>query len=510
MAAFNVTVSTNTITISEGDVSLKNTNMPILGGAGGTAQWTNDIFFSIYTRVGGAFLNYSAFSLASFTFTSHDIGMMLAALFPNFYSNANASTLQTDYPEFGPSFARLNGTDITVAPSYNLSTTFDDTAYTISAVTNISNASPWVFTHFGTACGVLEGQIVVNLGASPLSAICLSSIDPTNAAARQQAGIYDEVGSSASTIYVVYTNLFSNAFSNGGMLHPYQFLAIWPIFARIGLTNTPSKKPLAFLDVLMDTFWLRRGESTFFERSLRKNATYGAFGNYLLSVFNYNPEGGAASWDIPVVPIFSSLPEYAAIRKYIFSNVTFRTTATALQFVWNAGYTGSAPSKVLVGNVDAGGFPKVYRRLMMVYCACVEYDIANTSTAGATFISNTESAILTQNPEFATIQDFYQAGATALANGEYAHFFKYASTIPYGGSSNVFATFVAPYISWSANVLALPETLALNKNLAYAQLGILGSSIAYNQVTTIINTNLGIANMDSTEATNCRTYSYTP
>jgi hypothetical protein len=288
MATFNVSVSTNTITISDGTPSLKNVSMPVLGEAGGTAQWTNDIFFTVYQRFGGATYFYSPYNLpalgsGSSDLNPHDVGMMLATLFPNFYNNANASTIQTEYPEFGPSFARLNGTDITVSPSYNLTAAFNDDAYTIGGTTAIGNTVPWIFTQFGIGDKGFANTIANNLAGTPSYAVCLTDVNPAGTTSEKQTAFFDAVGSGASNIFVVYTNIFTTAFTNGQMLHPYQFLAIWPVLARITVNTNPGKNPIAFLNTLFDTMWMRRGKSVYFDRDARRGTTYGCFGNYLLS-----------------------------------------------------------------------------------------------------------------------------------------------------------------------------------------------------------------------------------
>jgi hypothetical protein len=518
MASFNVSVSGNTLTISEGDVSLKNVNMPILGGSGGTTQWNNDIFFSVYQRFGGATYFYSAYNLPAIgvganDLNAHDIGMVLATLFPNLYNNPNANTIQTDYPEFGPSFARLNGTDINTSPSYALTANFNDDAYTVGGTTDVTNTVPWIFTQFGIGDKGFASTISNNLAGSPSYAICLTGNNPVGTLTDKQTSFCDAVPSGALNVFVVYTNIFTNAFSNGQMIHPYQFLAIWPVLARISINTNTGKNPIAFLNTLFDTFWMKRGTSTYFDRTARRDTTYGCFGNYLLSVFNFNTAGGASAWNIPVIPAFSAVPEYAII-KYIVNNFTPGGTQSAtlsgIGTLWNAGYSGSGFTKTLIGNVDSNGLAKVYRRLMMFYCAAIERGNAEASGYGTTFISNTETQILATNPEYATVADFYQAGANALTPGEYAYFFKYAKGIPLGGS-NVFDTYVSPYLSWAADVNSLPvASYPVNKAFVEADRLFQFSTILSPAIYSIITTTKGISYMSGAEANDFITYVYPP
>ncbi len=524
MTAFNINIVGNTITISDGIAGLKNVNVPIIGGAGGNAQWNNDIFFSFYTRnfMGGQY-TYSTYAIDGYTFNAHDIGMMLAMLFPNFYNNANANTIQADYPEFGSLFARLNGTDITIAPSYEFALDFDDTVYTPSGGGSIdkNNAIGCAFIHFGVGAASSNLNNEIGNFCTSTYGVHLTSANPTIALERQNDGYYDctQGASVQQPIYIVYTNLFSNAFSNGGMIHPFQFLSIWPIMARKLKSDNPTKNPIAFIDTLFDTSWLRRGVSTYFDRTARKDTTYGCFGNYFMSIFNYNPLGLANSWDIPIVPIFMNFPEYVAIKRRINtlsndSNVS--TTWGTMDNLYSSGYQGGllVPpfNYIYTGNVKAND-RKVFRRLIMYYCAAIERGIAEANTFGTTFVDNTENAILTYNPTL-TLNQFYSSGASLLDSGEYAHFFKYAISVPYtpsgGALTNVFEHFVAPYISWAQNVRDLATTLPLTKNFQHGQVQTFGASTIANTGLNTIKTNWGITNMSNAERQDVENYVYTP
>ncbi len=521
MTAFNFTQSGNSITISNGIAGLKDVDMPGIGvGVPNNVQWKEDIFFQFWDKFGGMTYFYSQKDLSTYTFTSHDIGMMLAILFPNLYNNANASTIQNDYPEFGPLFARLNGTDITISPSYALSTTFDDIVYTPSGggATNKDNAKGYVFQHFGL-CGITNSNMS-SFANNSLTGVHLTSYDPSFPAERQNS-YYDATNSGLTQGIVVYTNLFTTAFSNNGMIHPFQFLAIWPLLARISKTDDPTRNPIAFIGTAMDTMWMKRGSSNFFNRGARQNTTYGCFGNYLLSIFNYNPLGLTNSWDIPVVPVFGNIFEYASAKVkmntyFNSSPITPKANDQAIAALWDNGYSGSSPNKNLYGNIKPNN-KKVFRRLIMLYCAALERD----NTFGQNFITNTETEIKNAYPIYvADISLFYQSGASLLSSGEYAYMWKYATTVAYtpagGGLTNVFAYFVAPYISWSANVLALPNILALGSNYINGQNALFsGSTILNSAISTVVNglaigAGTNISDMDASQMTNITNYSYTP
>lgn len=517
MAAFSVSVVGGTITISEGDpinIPLKNVNMPLIDNVVGTTQWKENIFFKVYDRTGASPYIYDEvqFDLIGINFTAHDFGMMLAMLLPNLYNNVHANTLQTQYPEFGPLFSRLNGTDILTAPSYEFSANFDDSAYDNGTTISLNNASGCVFTHFGIGTQVLNTQCSSLCNGSALIAVHVTGIDPANPFTIEDT-FYGATPSNVATTYVVYTNLFTTAFSNyidpkNPMIHPFQFLAIWPIFARFLKHFYPTLNPTCFTNWLFDTFWLQRGQSTYFDRTLRLDTTYGAFGNYLLSVFNYNPLGGVNAWNIPVLPVFGSTPEYA-VTKILIDNYANTSPATPsandpdLSVLWNGGFDGLSPTTSLSGNIVSGE-KKVFRRLIIAYCAA----LSHSTIFGNAFITNTENAILAKYPSL-TLPQFYQSGASQLANGEYAHMWKYASQIAYGGS-NVFSVFVNPYISWGASVTALPNVLSLEKNFRHGQNQIFLNTVLNTQLTTTINTTLGLGEMNGSEKRNVEDYVYTP
>ncbi len=517
MAAFNITTVGGTITITEGDpinIPLKNVNMPLINSVSGTTQWKEDIFFKVYDRTGAPPYIYDEvqFDLIGINFTAHDLGMMLAMLFPNLYNNTYANTIQTDYPEFGPLFSRLNGTDILAFPSYEFSTNFDDSAYDNGTTISLNNASGCVLTHFGIGTQVLNAECASLCNGSALIAVHVTGIDPANPFTIEDT-FYGATPSNVATTYVVYTNLFTTAFSNyispkTPMIHPFQFLAVWPIFARFLRFFYPTLKPTCFSNWLFDTFWLQRGESTYFDRTLRLDTIYGAFGNYLLSVFNYNPLGGVYAWDIPVLPVFSSLTEYS-VTKILIDNYanTSPTTPSAndpeLSVLWNGGFDGLSPTTSLSGNIVSGE-KKVFRRLIIAYCAA----LSHSTVFGNAFITNTESAILAKYPSL-TLPQFYQSGASQLNNGEYAHMWKYASQIAYGGS-NVFSVFVNPYISWGANVTNLPHVLALNKNFRHGQNQLFLNTVLNTQLVTTISTNLGLSDMTGQDKQNVEDYVYPP
>lgn len=284
MAIFNVSVSGNEIIITEGTIALKNTPMPLLDGSPATTEWVNDIFFRIYVRTG---TSAGAFSFNPVNWTSlntHDIGMLLATIFPNLYSNANAAAIEAEYPEFTPLFARLNGDPIGAGSAYNFANTFDETAFGSPA--SNSNAIPCVLTHFGIGT-LLNGYVPVGAGAAGTFGVHLTSYDPTDAATVNDS-LYTGILANVGVQYIVYSNLLLDAFSNYGTvpggIQPFQFLAMWPPVARLIQSIEPTRNPVMYLNTLLDTMWLRRGTPAYFNRAARLNNLYGATGNYLLSV----------------------------------------------------------------------------------------------------------------------------------------------------------------------------------------------------------------------------------
>jgi hypothetical protein len=516
MAAFTVTTNTNTITISEGDISLKNTNMPILDGNYSTTQWIEDIYFKLYLRSGSTPGTYAFAPVNWQTLTSHDIGMVLATLFPNLYNNPNAGTLQTEYPEFTPLFARLNGSPLGSGSAYNFANTFDQTAFGTPADTN--NTTTCILTQFGIG-NLLDDHIPVGGAAAGSYGIHITAIDPTNPAVRNTS-FYTGTNAAVSVQYIVHSNLLSTAFStygeNQGGIQPFQFLAMWIPISRLLKTLEPTKNPVLYLNTLLDTMWLRRGLTNYFNRSARLDNTYGATGNYLLSIFNFNPSAPSGeSWSVPVFPLFSSLFEHEIVNKDIYVKLPLGVASAidvALGIQYNAGVTvASGPIYTLTGNIAANN-KKVYRRLIMLYTACAEYDLDNPGGLGQAFIDATETLIVAQTG--LTLSQFYQSGASLLSSGEYAYFFKFTSEVaftPTGGSATtIFGHFVNPYISWGANVLALVDTFNFKRNFTTAQTALYTNCPVLDTAINAALTAFNIPNMNAGQQAQIIAYQYTP
>ncbi len=516
MTIFNVTTSGNEILITDGSINLKNIDMPLFDGTLNTTQWINDIFFRLYQRTGSGVGSYSFSSVNWATLNNHDIGMMLATIFPNLYNNPNITAIQTEYPEFTPLFARLNGQPIGSGSAYNFANTFDQTAFGTPA--NLSNSTTCILTHFGIG-NVLDDYIPTGGASAGKYGIHLTSYDPTDTLTRDES-FYTGALADVGVQYIIYSNLLFDAFSNYGNvpggIQPFQMLAMWPPISRLLKTVEPTKNPVLYLNALIDTMWLQRGTSTYFNRTSRLNTTYGATGNYLLSVFNYNPSAPSGeSWDIPVFPLFSSLFEHEIVTIDLRNKLPLGVTSAVdnnIAIQYNGGIAQNLSAQYeYTGNLALNN-KKVFRRLIMLYIAAIEYDVDNASTLGQDFIDATEAKITELHG--ITPSTFYQQAASLLNDGEYAYFFKFASQVaftPTGGSlTNVFAYFVNPYITWGANVLALPVAFNFKRNYVAAQTALFSNCAILNTQITNALTTLGINNMTNGQMNAVQAYVYPP
>jgi hypothetical protein len=140
---------------------------------------------------------------------------------------------------------------------------------------------------------------------------------------------------------------------------------------------------------------------------------------------------------------------------------------------------------------------KSYVRVIMYYAALAQI----YGSSAVTYVGQTQTNI--QNSLGVSAATFYQAGANALSTGEYGHFFRFAQTVSYS-TSNIFATFVQPYLSWQGTVSSL-QLVALDKVSNTTQNTFLSpisnlssyvSSLRYNSA------------MTPTEETNLTNYTY--
>jgi hypothetical protein len=216
-----------------------------------------------------------------------------------------------------------------------------------------------------------------------------------------------------------------------------------------------------------------------------------------------------------VFPLFSSLFEHEIVNKDIYVKLPLGVASAidvALGIQYNAGVTvASGPIYTLTGNIAANN-KKVYRRLIMLYTACAEYDLDNPGGLGQAFIDATETLIVAQTG--LTLSQFYQSGASLLSSGEYAYFFKFTSEVaftPTGGSATtIFGHFVNPYISWGANVLALVDTFNFKRNFTTAQTALYTNCPVLDTAINAALTAFNIPNMNAGQQAQIIAYQYTP
>jgi hypothetical protein len=282
---------------------------------------------------------------------------------------------------------------------------------------------------------------------------------------------------------IIYTNLWDDAFSASGMTHYAQFLAIVPVVAKIlyVITASAGYNPVVYLNALLDSTMLQKGAG-YYNRATRVDATKGWFGNNLFSFFN---EVAGATLVAP----FMGFSEYLAMKNMVYYQLpTSLPLANSVPCIW----TGPNAAGNLTLNDG-----KSYVRVIMYYAALAQI----YGSSAVTYVGQTQTNI--QNSLGVSAATFYQAGANALSTGEYGHFFRFAQTVSYS-TSNIFATFVQPYLSWQGTVSSL-QLVALDKVSNTTQNTFLSpisnlssyvSSLRYNSA------------MTPTEETNLTNYTY--
>lgn len=513
---FTTTISSNEIVISpigDGGSTIANTSVDRLGyttSFGNTTIWQNPIWFRFYEPIE---TNIPFTTIRTFqeidietkfgaSFTQADIDKMLSLMFLNYYNTTPPlkADILTSVPTISNIFERLNGDPITNA----WETTIPDIA---TAPTSKIKAIA-LFQDFGIG---FTTSYPLNYGGDQTigniyKEVHLTSIDPladpnTNPAKyRYLSSTEEQILSTAGNRkkgMIIYTNLFDGAFSNAGMMHYFQFLAIWPIIARIlqqiqafGTTYDP----IAYTNSLMDSTILQRGLG-YFNRISRVDTTNGWFGNSIFSFANsFSLTSPFALQDSnPIIAPFIGCSEYLIMKEM---ESTF-APSDPLPFINNT-------PCIWVGNNPNGNFTlenaKSYIRIVMYFTACIQR--LGQANAKNVVITPTETNIKNFYG-FANISTYYQGCANKLSIGQYAHFFRFAQTIAYD-LSNVFDTFIAPYIpSWSASISGL-QLIALDKystNTTNAFLTPMTNIIPYYN-------SLGFTAMDSTQETNLTLYTY--
>lgn len=460
-AVFTTTITNNEIAIAPTTGSvMTNATTTRLGytvDRGVTATWTNPIWFRFYEPIAateiplGTLRTFQAIDVEN-NF-GPDVGQpelntLYALLFANYYSTPTTrAAIEAVDTSASPLFQRLAGE----TPSGGWSTTFP----LVEDIPGSNQKSIILFQDFGV--GYQLANQLINSGNVQIGTIFkevhFTEVDPladpvlfpakyrylSSTKQNTEATIGNQtVG------MVIHTNLWDDAFTPSGLLHFLQFLAVTPILAKIMYLINGSAtfyNPMAYINSLLDATMLQKGQG-YFNRGARVDTFYGWFGNSLVSFSN--EVSGA-----PIIVPFMAFNEYLALK-----NMVAAYAPTSLPFGNGVPCIWAGTSQTT--NITVGS-PKAYVRLMMLYAAWVQ--ISGSPTA-ATYIAQTETNI--QTITGLTPAQYYQAGANALAVGEYGHFFRFAQTISYGGSSTIFATFIQPYISWQATVSSL-QLVALGK-----------------------------------------------
>ncbi len=514
---FTTTITANEILISPiggGASTIATTPVNRLGYTtefGNTATWQNPIWFRFYEPTTsnvalGILRNFQAVDIETAygaSFTSDDVNKMLSIMFANYYNTSAGlkADILTSVPLITNIFERLNGdtpttTWQTACPPIN--TSFAIKAIALFQDYGIGFTPSYNLNYAGeTSIGTMYKEVHLT-AIDPLA-------DPNLFPAKYrylmstEEQILSKAGSRRKGL-LIYTNLFNEAFSSAGMLHYFQFLAIWPMVARIIQQIqdfSTNYTPIAYINSLMDSTILQKGLG-YFDRSVRINTTNGWFGNPLFSFCNsFRLTGATSSTLNTIVAPFIGYSEYGIMKNM---EATFATT-DALPF-------SDATPCIWSGENPAGNFAqnsaKAYVRLIMYFTACIER--VGSTTAKPTVIDPTEANIVSAY-SLTNVSEYYQDCANQLAVGEYAHFFRYAQTVVYEGST-VFDTFVAPYISsWSASISSL-QLIALDNysaNLASTLLSPISNLSTYyaNSIVGPYRTA-----MDASEENNLTLYTY--
>lgn len=376
------------ILVENADNSLVGVSTPKLGASqkeftGNTFSFQNDIFFKFYQQtVSGGSTSYSTVNITGVSTTA--INRFLTYLFLCYYNN---STLMGELNnEADDLVERLKGQTI--------STLFSTTCNNLPSAS--ANPTYVEFVHMGLNSwygatyingGNSTAQTVSQMYGTRAGQVHITTVDPTGGSLdtlydNSDSGCWKNFDFNANK-YIVYTNLFSNAFNVRSASHWAQYLCLWPIFADL----LSADYACVFTD--LDSAFLKEGLG-YFDRASRVNATNGWSGNYILSQFN--------EWSIPVIcPTWglSRMSMMYAEEPIINSLSSQSLNDQAVYYRW-------------IGN-DADGniaqnFEKVSRSLLPAYWAG---DISNHSAIR----TSTNTAIT--NAHGGTVDSFFN---TSLGN----------------------------------------------------------------------------------------------
>jgi hypothetical protein len=436
---------------------------------GSTALWQNPIWFRFYEPTANAQVSFGTLRTFQTTdietkfgasITADDINKMLSMLFLNYYNSPSGlkSDIETAVPLITNIFERLNGVTPTnpwetIAPTVSTSPGSAIKAVALFQDFGLGFNPSYAINYSGdTSMGIVYKEVHMT-GIDPLADSTLYPAKYRYLAATQQQ-IYSTPGNQKVGM-VVYTNLFDDAFAGPGMLQYFQFMAIWPIIARIlqQIQNFGTAyAPVAYINSMMDATVLQKG-SGYFNRASRVDTTKGWFGNPIFSFSNsFRLAGGSTATNNTIFAPFIGYSEYLCMKnfEYTYGNAQALPFANNIPCIW----AGNDPN----GNL-AQSNPKAYVRLIMYYTACVQR-VGSTTTKNNVVLP-TEANIVALHG-LPNIAAYYQGCADQLAVGDYAYFFRFAQTVAYDGST-IFDTFIAPYIPTWASSISSVVLLALDK-----------------------------------------------
>lgn len=283
---------TNEITFSA--PSLVGVSTPRLGQA--QREFTTDtialaesIFFKFYecndstgTKV------YTPLDVSSAFANATVMERFATMVFLIYYQNSSlVSELSSVANSFEPLSQRLGGV---ISPSTPLASSITMPAAGSNFVEFVSMGAGSFF-----GAGLINANSAYDGAASPwgtrVAQVHLTSTDPLGTAPIE--ALYDNTDTGCWKFsdfncngIIVYTNLFTTAFSAAGLSVWSQILCVFPLISFI------KNAQYACVFNTIDSSFLRNGLG-FFDRAARRDSFYGWSGNYILSIFN--------DWGIPVI-----------------------------------------------------------------------------------------------------------------------------------------------------------------------------------------------------------------
>lgn len=404
----NITVSnpaSNEIVVSssylESQGSVNRLGPSQIAHTSATNAMVDDIFFKFYRcDDSGVTKSYSALDISSSIADSTIESRFLTMLFTQYYGN---NTIVTDIGGSFPDIAeRLNGVE---TPTTNL-------ASSLTMPASSSNFVEFVGMGVGSWLGAnyINGNSIgrpTSVWGTRVGQVHITSVDPLNS----PNALYDNTDSGCWNFdsfncdgIIVYTNLFSGAFSAQGLSCWSQMLCVWPILADT------LNAGFACVFNTLDQSFLSSGLE-YFDRSGRVGTYYGWSGNYLQSIFN--------DWGIPVVSPIWSLSELS-IAAYLTYGGLGGSTANNYGDITNQAKQFRFVGPTSVNNVNAVNEKSARSLFPLLWANECRRGNSNTTTS---IIPSFETRV-TSTLGYASVSSYF-ATSLDISEGYNSHIYKY-------------------------------------------------------------------------------------